>query len=148
MRDASSVIFAISDDEVSFGAFARLFRERLKCSNALFDGGTVPSLYSPMLQRGGNLCRSSLSACTSELIEAMVRKAFVNLAPPSKKAVGEQSHGRQLLLRTSLIKSERARAFGLATLSRRQKNIYLNAVVAPSMTSPIPSPMIATNPTT
>ena len=56
MRDASSVIFAISDDEVSFGAFARLFRDRLKCSNALFlDGGTVPTLYSPVLPRGGNL---------------------------------------------------------------------------------------------
>src|SRR5919106_4125855 len=36
VRDASSVIFAISDDEVSFGAFGRLFRDRLKCSNALF----------------------------------------------------------------------------------------------------------------
>jgi uncharacterized protein YigE (DUF2233 family) len=56
VRDASSVIFAISDDEVSFGAFGRLFRDTLKCSNALFlDGGTVPSLYSPVLQRGGNL---------------------------------------------------------------------------------------------
>jgi uncharacterized protein YigE (DUF2233 family) len=56
VRDASSVIFAISDDEVSFGAFARLFRDRLKCNNALFlDGGSVPSLYSPVLQRGGNL---------------------------------------------------------------------------------------------
>jgi uncharacterized protein YigE (DUF2233 family) len=56
VRDPSSVIFAISDEEVSFGALARLFRDRLKCSNALFlDGGTVPSLYSPVLQRGGNL---------------------------------------------------------------------------------------------
>jgi uncharacterized protein YigE (DUF2233 family) len=56
VRDASTVIFAISEDEVSFGAFARLFRDRLKCSNALFlDGGTVPSLYSPVLQRRGNL---------------------------------------------------------------------------------------------
>jgi uncharacterized protein YigE (DUF2233 family) len=56
VRDASNVIFAISDDQVSFGAFARLFRDRLKCNNALFlDGGTVPSLYSPALQRGSNL---------------------------------------------------------------------------------------------
>ncbi len=56
VRHASSVIFAISEEEVSFGAFARLFRDKLKCSNALFlDGGTVPSLYSPVLQRGGNL---------------------------------------------------------------------------------------------
>ena len=56
VRDASTVIFAISEDEVSFGSFARLFRDRLKCSNALFlDGGTVPSLYSPVLGRRGNL---------------------------------------------------------------------------------------------
>jgi uncharacterized protein YigE (DUF2233 family) len=56
VRDASNVIFAISDDQVSFGAFARMFRDRLKCNNALFlDGGTVPSLYSPALQRGSNL---------------------------------------------------------------------------------------------
>ena len=56
VRDAASVIFAISDDEVSFGAFGRLFRDRLKCSNALFlDGGSVATLYSPVLQRGSNL---------------------------------------------------------------------------------------------
>jgi uncharacterized protein YigE (DUF2233 family) len=40
VRDASGVVFAISEDEVSFGSFARLFRDRLKCANALFlDGG-------------------------------------------------------------------------------------------------------------
>jgi uncharacterized protein YigE (DUF2233 family) len=56
VRDASTVIFAISEDEVSFASFARLFRDALKCSNALFlDGGSVPSLYSPALSRGGNL---------------------------------------------------------------------------------------------
>jgi uncharacterized protein YigE (DUF2233 family) len=56
VRDASGVVFAISEDEVSFGSFARLFRDRLKCANTLFlDGGNVPTLYSPMLQRHGNL---------------------------------------------------------------------------------------------
>jgi uncharacterized protein YigE (DUF2233 family) len=56
VRDASAVVFAISEDEVSFGSFARLFRDRLNCANALFlDGGNVPTLYSPMLQRHGNL---------------------------------------------------------------------------------------------
>ena len=41
---------------VSFAAFARLFRDRLKCGNALFlDGGSVPSLYVPSLNRGANL---------------------------------------------------------------------------------------------
>ena len=46
---------AISDGEVSFGEFARLFADRLGCRNALFlDGGTVPSLYIPG-DRSGNL---------------------------------------------------------------------------------------------
>jgi uncharacterized protein YigE (DUF2233 family) len=51
-----SVTFAISEREVSFDAFARLFRDVLKCDNALFlDGGSVPSLYVPLLQRGSNV---------------------------------------------------------------------------------------------
>jgi uncharacterized protein YigE (DUF2233 family) len=56
VRDAQTVIFAISDSGVSFAAFARLFRDGLKCSNALFlDGGSAPALYVPSLKRGGNL---------------------------------------------------------------------------------------------
>jgi uncharacterized protein YigE (DUF2233 family) len=55
-KDAHTVVFAISDGEVSFDAFARLFRDRLKCSNALFlDGGSASSLYAPSLKRSGNL---------------------------------------------------------------------------------------------
>ena len=54
VRDANTVVFAISEEEVSFGAFARLFRDMLKCPNALFlDGGSVPTLYIPG-SRGGN----------------------------------------------------------------------------------------------
>lgn len=37
--------FAISDEPVSFGRFARLFRDRLGCANALFLDGTVSSLW-------------------------------------------------------------------------------------------------------
>jgi uncharacterized protein YigE (DUF2233 family) len=56
VRDAQTVVFAISDDEVSFQAFGRLFLERLKCNDALFlDGGSVPTLYAPSLNRGANL---------------------------------------------------------------------------------------------
>ena len=56
MRDAQTLVFAISDNPVSFTAFARLFRDRTKCDNALFlDGGSVPSLYVPALKRGPNL---------------------------------------------------------------------------------------------
>jgi uncharacterized protein YigE (DUF2233 family) len=57
-RDEHTLAFAISDAEVTFAEFARLFRDRLKCDNALFlDGGSVPSLYAPALQRNGNLLR-------------------------------------------------------------------------------------------
>jgi len=37
--------FAISDDPVSFGRFARFFRDRLGCADALFLDGTVSSLW-------------------------------------------------------------------------------------------------------
>jgi hypothetical protein len=45
---SNRLVFAVSETEVSFGEFARLFRDKLQCKNALFvDGGAVPSLYSP-----------------------------------------------------------------------------------------------------
>ena len=37
--------FAISDEPVSFGRFARLFRDELDCPNALFLDGAVSSLW-------------------------------------------------------------------------------------------------------
>ncbi len=37
--------FAISDQPVSFGRFARLFRDRLRCDNALFLDGSVSRLW-------------------------------------------------------------------------------------------------------
>jgi uncharacterized protein YigE (DUF2233 family) len=56
LRDEHTLAFAVSDAEVTFGEFARLFRDRLQCDNALFlDGGSVPSLYAPELRRNGNL---------------------------------------------------------------------------------------------
>ena len=54
--DAQTVVFAMSDDAVSFGAFGRLFRDTLKTPNALFlDGGSVPSLYVVPDQNGANV---------------------------------------------------------------------------------------------
>jgi uncharacterized protein YigE (DUF2233 family) len=54
-RDPSSVVFVISESEVSFGELARLFRDKLRCKNALFlDGGSATSFYSPMLGRNSN----------------------------------------------------------------------------------------------
>jgi uncharacterized protein YigE (DUF2233 family) len=54
-RDRNLVVFAISESEVSFGEFARLFRDKLRCRNALFlDGGSSTSFYSPVLGRNSN----------------------------------------------------------------------------------------------
>jgi len=54
-RDPSLVVFAVSESEISFGEFARLFRDKLRCKNALFlDGGSATSFYSPVLGRNSN----------------------------------------------------------------------------------------------
>lgn len=54
-RDPNSVVFAVSESEVSFNEFARLFRDKLQCRNALFlDGGSATSFYSPVLGRNSN----------------------------------------------------------------------------------------------
>lgn len=50
-RDAHTAIFAISHDPVSFYEFARLFRDKLGCPNALFLDGTISNLYAPSLGR-------------------------------------------------------------------------------------------------
>ncbi len=49
--DAHTAIFVISENAVNFHDFAILFRDGLKCANALFFDGTVSSLYSPELGR-------------------------------------------------------------------------------------------------
>jgi uncharacterized protein YigE (DUF2233 family) len=57
-RDNRTAVFAVSDGEVSFQQFGRLFRDDLKCRNALFlDGGSVPSLYVPSMKTGANFLR-------------------------------------------------------------------------------------------
>jgi hypothetical protein len=54
----NTLVFAISETEVSFGEFARLFLDKLQCKNALFlDGGIAPSLYSPESGRKAIYCR-------------------------------------------------------------------------------------------
>ena len=40
-------LFVISDDPVSFGTFARFFRDRLKSRDALFFDGSVSALWDP-----------------------------------------------------------------------------------------------------
>ncbi len=45
------VYFAISEEPVSFGAFARLFRDVLQCPNALYLDGAVSQLFIPGANR-------------------------------------------------------------------------------------------------
>jgi uncharacterized protein YigE (DUF2233 family) len=55
VRDRSTVVFAISEEPVTFGAFARLFKDELGTPNALFLDGSVSSLYAPALGRNDGL---------------------------------------------------------------------------------------------
>jgi uncharacterized protein YigE (DUF2233 family) len=48
---ADQVVFAISEEPVNFYEFALLFRDRLKCADALYLDGNVSSLYSQALGR-------------------------------------------------------------------------------------------------
>jgi uncharacterized protein YigE (DUF2233 family) len=56
VRADGKVMFAISQEPVSFESFARLFRDGQKCPNALFlDGGIGSSVFAPTLNRSGNV---------------------------------------------------------------------------------------------
>jgi uncharacterized protein YigE (DUF2233 family) len=55
MKDQHTAVFAISEQPVTFGAFARLFRDQLGCANALFLDGSISSLYAPALGRADAL---------------------------------------------------------------------------------------------
>lgn len=46
-----SAWFAISEEGISFGRFARFFRDELGCANALFLDGSVSSLWDPAAER-------------------------------------------------------------------------------------------------
>ena len=46
-----TVKFAISNQPVTFQAFASFFRDTLKCRNALFLDGSVSSMYAPSIKR-------------------------------------------------------------------------------------------------
>lgn len=50
--DGHLVRFAVSEDDVNFYDFATLFRDQLKCPDALFlDGGRGVGLYDPAMKR-------------------------------------------------------------------------------------------------
>ncbi len=65
--DGRTAVFAISERPVTFGAFARLFRDELGCRNALFLDGSVSSLYAPSLRR------SDLSRPLGPMVGAVAR---------------------------------------------------------------------------
>lgn len=66
VRDGGRVaVFAISERPVTFGAFARLFKDSLGSRNALFLDGSVSSLYAP------GLGRSDLSRPLGPLVGAV-----------------------------------------------------------------------------
>ncbi|HEY1631974.1 MAG TPA: phosphodiester glycosidase family protein [Rhizomicrobium sp.] len=54
LRDAHHAYFVISDDPVSFGKLARLFRDRLGCPDALYFDGAVSSAWIPSRHRMDN----------------------------------------------------------------------------------------------
>lgn len=51
LADGDTAYFVISSGVVSFGRFARFFRDELRCRDALFFDGTVSSLWTPSLER-------------------------------------------------------------------------------------------------
>lgn len=51
VRDGERAYFVISANFVSFGRFARFFRDELGCTDALFLDGSVSSLWAPELGR-------------------------------------------------------------------------------------------------
>ncbi len=55
VKDGHIVVFAISEEPVTFYSFATLFRDRLKCPDALYLDGSVSSLYEPASGRDDGL---------------------------------------------------------------------------------------------
>lgn len=51
VTDSGDAYFVISSGFVSFGRFARFFRDQLGCDDALFLDGSVSSLWAPSLDR-------------------------------------------------------------------------------------------------
>ncbi len=53
--ERGAVVFAISEEPITFNTFARLFRDGLGSGNALFLDGSISSLYAPELNRDDEL---------------------------------------------------------------------------------------------
>jgi uncharacterized protein YigE (DUF2233 family) len=55
VSNPNTAYFAISNEPVTFHEFASLFRDALKCPDALFLDGSISSLYAPQLNRKDGL---------------------------------------------------------------------------------------------
>jgi uncharacterized protein YigE (DUF2233 family) len=55
ITDTKKVIFAIANDPVTFMQFAKFFRDRLHCPDALYLDGSISSIYAPSVQRADYL---------------------------------------------------------------------------------------------
>ncbi len=55
ITDTKKVVFAISNDPVTFMQFAKFFRDQLHCSDALYLDGSISSIYAPSVQRADYL---------------------------------------------------------------------------------------------
>jgi uncharacterized protein YigE (DUF2233 family) len=51
ITDTKKVVFAISNEPVTFMQFATYFRDQLHCSDALYLDGSISSIYAPSVQR-------------------------------------------------------------------------------------------------
>ena len=51
VSDAGKVVFAISEEPVSLHEFGMLFRDVLRCPNALYLDGVISGLHAPVLKR-------------------------------------------------------------------------------------------------
>ena len=57
VRSGSMAFFVITDEPVTFSEFARMFRDDLKCRNALYFDGSISSLYAPSVGRSDSFMR-------------------------------------------------------------------------------------------
>jgi uncharacterized protein YigE (DUF2233 family) len=55
IADANKIVFAISNEPVTFMEFAKLFRDHLHCSDALYLDGSISSIYAPSVRRADYL---------------------------------------------------------------------------------------------
>jgi uncharacterized protein YigE (DUF2233 family) len=55
IADSKKVIFAISNDPVTFMQFASYFRDQLHCPDALYLDGSISSIYAPSVRRADYL---------------------------------------------------------------------------------------------